>query len=115
MVVAHAATAFWHHFHPWITKNMDLETVSHFGTQHHGKITKWCPKWSMKECKVLHLEHFFLTVHMGSIWAHVCPCGSIWAHNIMTHISPCVNVFVPICLGLISPHSYPLEGWLGIK
>ena len=31
--IAHAAIAFWHHFHPWITKNIDLETVSHFATQ----------------------------------------------------------------------------------
>ena len=40
MMVAHTATAFWHHFHPWITKTMDLETVSHFGTQNHRKNTK---------------------------------------------------------------------------
>ena len=32
MVIAHAAYAIWHHFHPRITKNMDLETVFHFGT-----------------------------------------------------------------------------------
>ena len=45
MFVAHAAIAFWHHFHPWITKNMDLETVSPFATQNHRKSTKMCPKW----------------------------------------------------------------------
>jgi len=45
MVIAHTASAFWHHVHPWITKNMDLETISHFGTQNHRKITKRCPKW----------------------------------------------------------------------
>ena len=32
MLIAYTATAFWHHFPPWILKNMDLETVSHFGT-----------------------------------------------------------------------------------
>ena len=37
VVLAHAAIAFWHHFHPWITKNMDLETVSHFATPNHRK------------------------------------------------------------------------------
>ena len=37
MVLAHPASAFWHHFHPWITKKMDLETVSHFATPNHGK------------------------------------------------------------------------------
>ena len=45
MFIAHTATAFWHHFHPWITKNMDLETVSHFGTPNQRKITKRSPKW----------------------------------------------------------------------
>jgi len=52
MVIAHAATAFWHHFHPWITKNMDLETVSHFGTQHNRKITKLCPRWAQEAPKM---------------------------------------------------------------
>ena len=33
MVIAHTATGFQQHFHLWIIKNMDLETVSHFGTQ----------------------------------------------------------------------------------
>ena len=40
MFITHTAIAFWHHFHPWITKNMDLETVSHFGIPNHRKITK---------------------------------------------------------------------------
>ena len=44
MFIAHTDTTFWHHFHPWITKNMDLETVSHFGTPKHRKITKKVPK-----------------------------------------------------------------------
>ena len=45
MFIAHTGIAFGHHFHPWITKNMDLETVSHFSTTNHRKITKRCPKW----------------------------------------------------------------------
>ena len=35
--IAYAAIAFWDHFHPWITKNMDLETVSHHATPNHRK------------------------------------------------------------------------------
>ena len=41
MVLAHAATAFRQHFHPWIIKNMDLETVSNFGIPNHRKIAKY--------------------------------------------------------------------------
>ena len=33
MVIAYTATGFQQDFHLWIIKNMDLETVSHFGTQ----------------------------------------------------------------------------------
>ena len=40
MVITHAASAFWHHFHPWITKNMDLETVSHVDTPNQPKSQK---------------------------------------------------------------------------
>ena len=32
MVLTLAASVFCHHFHPWITKNMDLETISNLGT-----------------------------------------------------------------------------------
>ena len=45
MVLAHTVTAFWQHFHPWIIKNTDLETVSHFGIPNHRQICKMCPKW----------------------------------------------------------------------
>ena len=31
--IAHTATGFQQHFYLWIIKTMDLETVSHFGTQ----------------------------------------------------------------------------------
>ena len=37
MVMAHAAIAFWHHFHPRITKNMDLETIYNFAIPNHRK------------------------------------------------------------------------------
>ena len=33
MFIAHTATGFQQHFYFWIIKTMDLETVSHFGTQ----------------------------------------------------------------------------------
>ena len=32
-------------FPPRIIKNMDLETVSHFGTPNHTQITEMSPKW----------------------------------------------------------------------
>ena len=44
MVLAHTASASWHHFHPWITKNMDLEPVSHFDTPNQQQIRKMLPK-----------------------------------------------------------------------
>ena len=45
VVIAHTASPFCHHFHPWITQNMDLETVSHFGIPNQWKITNMSPKW----------------------------------------------------------------------
>ena len=32
MVITHTATGFQQHFHLWIIKNMDLETVPHLAT-----------------------------------------------------------------------------------
>ena len=47
MAIARAATAFWHHFHPWTIENMDLETVCHFGTpnirENHKHVSKVGP------------------------------------------------------------------------
>ena len=40
--MAHATIAFWHLFHPWTTKSMDLETV-YSTTPNHRKSTN-CPK-----------------------------------------------------------------------
>ena len=44
MVIAYTATGFGQHFHPWIIKIMDLETVSHFGTHHQRKHHKHISK-----------------------------------------------------------------------
>ena len=79
MVIAHAATGFWHHFHPWITKNMDLETVSHLGTQNHKNITNMCPKWvpgdSQNDPKIDKNGHLDLKVPVG------CPHGPLDHQN----------------------------------
>ncbi len=69
MVIAHTATAFWHHFHPWITKNMDLETVSHFNTANQREITNMSPKWtpgdSQRHPKIDKNEHLDPNVSIG--------------------------------------------------
>jgi len=46
MCIAQTATAFWHHFHPWIIHNIDLEAVSYFGSPNYRKVTNMtlCPK-----------------------------------------------------------------------
>ena len=48
MVIAHTASASWHHFHPWITKKMDLEPVSHFDTPDQQTIWKMHPNWTQE-------------------------------------------------------------------
>ena len=53
MVIAHAAIAFWHHFYPWATKNMDLETISHFATPNR-RISQKCPQSESREAPQLH-------------------------------------------------------------
>ena len=73
MVIAHAAIAFWHHFHPWITKNMDLETVSHFATPNHRK-SQNCAQSGSQEAPQIHPKidkngHLGLSVSIG------CPPG----------------------------------------
>ena len=73
MRIAHTAIAFWHHLHPWITKHMDLETVSHLGTQNHGKVTK-CAQGRVQETpkmqpKIDKNEQLDLKVPVG------CPPG----------------------------------------
>ena len=68
MVIAHTASAFWHHFHPWITKNMDLETVSHLGTQNNTGDSPNDPKIDKN-------GHLDLQVPVG------CPRGSLDHQN----------------------------------
>ena len=70
MFTAHAAIAFQHYFHPWITKNMDLETISYFAsqiTENHEIIPKMgprrFPKSTLKSIKM-------------DIWASVCFLGA---------------------------------------
>ena len=75
LFVAHTAIAFWHHFHPRITQNMDLETVSHFGTANQRQITKMSPKWvpgdSKRHPQMDKNEHLDPNVSIG------CPCGHL--------------------------------------
>ena len=37
LVMTHSVIAFWHHFHPRSTKNMDLETFPRFATPNDRK------------------------------------------------------------------------------
>ena len=69
MVLAHAAIAFWHHFHPWITKNMDLETISNFAIPNHRK-SKKCSQSGSQEAPQIYLKSIKV-----DIWASVCPLG----------------------------------------
>ena len=55
MVLAHTATAFRHHFHPWIIKNIDLETVFHFGIPNQQKSVK-CVQSGSQETHKIHSE-----------------------------------------------------------
>ena len=69
MVIAHAAIAFWHHFYPWATKNMDLETISHFATPNH-RISQKCPQSESQEAPQIHPKidksgHLDLSVSIG--------------------------------------------------
>jgi len=79
LVIAHAASAFWHHFHPWITTTVNLETVSHSGAPNHWKITKRCPKWiprdSQNDPKIDKNAHLDPQVPVG--W----PLGSLDHQN----------------------------------
>ena len=67
MFIAHTATAFWHHFPPWIIKNMDLETVSHFGTPNHRK-SKSMPKVSPKMLPKSNLKSIKLDLRASVFW-----------------------------------------------
>ena len=69
MVIAHAGIALWHHFHPWVTKNMDLETVSHFATPNHRK-SQNCTQSGCQEASQIHPK-----IDKADIWASECPLG----------------------------------------
>ena len=69
MFIAHTAIAFWHHFHPWITKNKDLETVSHFGIPNHRKSQK-CAQSGSQEAPQMTLKS--IKMH---IWISKCLLG----------------------------------------
>ena len=52
MVIAHTATGFQQHFHLWIIKNMDLETVSHLATPIKDKSQKGLQNDSQETIKM---------------------------------------------------------------
>ena len=73
MVITHTATAFWHHFHPWITKTMELETISNFAIPNHRK-SQNCAQSRFHETPKIHSKinkngHLGLSVSIG------CPPG----------------------------------------
>ena len=69
MVIAHAAIAFWHHFHPWITKSMDLETISNFATPNHRR-SQNCTQSGSQEAPQIHPK-----IDKMKIWTSRCPLG----------------------------------------
>ena len=73
MVQAHPASAFWHHFHHWITKKMDLGTVCQFDVPNHRKSPNCAQTWSQKAPKMdpeIDINsHLALSVSIG------CPPG----------------------------------------
>ena len=73
MVIAHAAIAFWHHFHPRITKNMNLATVPQFATPNHRR-SQNCAQSMLQEgppiqSKIIKNRHLGISVTIG------CPPG----------------------------------------
>jgi len=79
MVMAHAAIPFWHHSHPWTTKNMDLETVCHFATLNHRKFEKSVQSRSRGapqiRSKIDENQYLSPSVSIG------CPCGTQESRN----------------------------------
>ena len=68
MVLAHPDSAFWHHFHPWITQKMDLlsPTLTSRMQENQPIVPKVgprrLPKCSLQSIKI-------------DIWPSVCPLG----------------------------------------
>ena len=73
MVTPQAATAFWHHFHPWITKDMELETVSHFATPNHRK-SQNCYQSGYQKAPQIHPK-INKSGHLGVSVSIGCPSG----------------------------------------
>ena len=71
MVMAHAAIAFCHHFHPPSTKNMDLETFPRFATANHIK-SQNCLQSMLQEgpkiqSKIIKNGHLGISVTIGCL------------------------------------------------
>ena len=69
--MAHSVTAFWHHFHPWHIKNMDMETFHHFATPNHRK-SKNCNQSILQEgpqiqSKIIENGHLGISVTIGCL------------------------------------------------
>jgi hypothetical protein len=71
MVIAHAAIVFWHHFHPWTIKNMDLETVCHLAISTHRRFENKCVQGKSRGG----LPNSIQKLIKANIWAPVCPLG----------------------------------------
>ena len=69
MVMAHSVIAFWHHFHPQSTKNMDLETFPQFATPNHRK-SQNCAQSRLQESSQIHSK-----INKMEIWTSRCPLG----------------------------------------
>ncbi len=67
MVVAHAAIAFWHHFHLRSTESMDLETFPQLATPNHRK-SQNCAQSMLQEGPQIQSK-----LLKTDIWASVCP------------------------------------------
>ena len=69
MVIAHAAIGFKCYFHFWIIKNMDLETVCHFGTPNRRKSQKGLQRRFQEDPhmhpKIDKNSHLVLSVYIG--------------------------------------------------
>ena len=71
MVMAHSVIAFWHHFHPRSTKNMDLETFPQLATTNHRK-SKKCVQSMLQEgpqiqSKIIKNGHLGISVTIGCL------------------------------------------------
>ena len=84
MFITHTATTFWHHFHPWITKKMDLEP-SPISTPQINEKSETCLQSGPRETpqrhpKINKNEHLDPNVSIGrpsgSLDHQSCPQGT---------------------------------------